>query len=61
MKEAFSQTFVAIFFGLCLAAKAQSFEAKRPDAEYHPETLLRPGLRVSAVWDRGKSRRGSEI
>ena len=47
MKEAFSQTVVAIFFGLCLAAKAQSFEAKRPDAEYHPETLLDPASLVS--------------
>ncbi len=41
MKEALSQTLVA-FFGLCLAAKAQSFDAMRPDAVYDPETVLDP-------------------
>ena len=47
MKKASSQTFVAIFFGLFMAAKAQPFEAKRADAAYHPETLLDPATLVS--------------
>jgi hypothetical protein len=47
MKEALSQTLIAIFFGLCLAAKAQSFDATRPDAVYHPETLLDPASLLS--------------
>lgn len=47
MKEALSQTLVAIFFGLCLAAKAQSFDAMRADAVYHPETILDPASLLS--------------
>ena len=47
MKEALSQTLVAIFSGLCLAAKAQSFDATRPDAVYHPETVLDPASLLS--------------
>ena len=43
MKEAL----VAIFFGLCLAAKAQSFDATRPDAVYHLETVLDPASLLS--------------
>jgi hypothetical protein len=47
MKSAFSPTLLAIFFGWLMAAKAQTFEVRRPDAAYHPDNVLDPATLLS--------------
>src|SRR5437899_11869148 len=47
MKDALAPALVAIFFGLLMAAKAQTFEVKRADAAYHPDSVLDPATLLS--------------